>query len=330
MEMTMEAFSKEEIQTMLDSVRTLTDTTTTNGIEEFLRYPHLERLGNTEVEGIEHGRTYVFPKIDGTNASMWRSSGRYHYGSRNRELSLGKDNAGFMATMVGAYGDNYRSFLARFPHYRLYGEWLVPHTLKGYRDDAWRKFYVFDVFDNLTGEFVDYDDYQPLMLEYSLDFIPCYTTVINGDYEMFLHEAKKQRFLLTDDAEHGEGVVIKKYGFKNVFHRTCWAKLVLDGFKEDFHAVMGPNEVGGKCNEEKMAEDVVTSHLVEKEYNKIVNEFGGWTSKAVPRLIETVYRCVIVEELYDYQKKNLKGSINFKTLKHFVVEQIKKHKKGLF
>ena len=113
MEMTMEAFSKEEIQTMLDSVRTLTDTTTTNGIEEFLRYPHLERLGNTEVEGIEHGRTYVFPKIDGTNASMWRSSGRYHYGSRNRELSLGKDNAGFMATMCGAYGDNYRLFLDR-------------------------------------------------------------------------------------------------------------------------------------------------------------------------------------------------------------------------
>lgn len=309
---------------------TSTDTTTTTGIEEFLRYPHLERLGSTEVEGIEHGRTYVFPKVDGTNASMWRAGGVYRYGSRNRILSLEKDNAGFMATMVSVYGDNYRRLLDAHPNWRLYGEWLVPHTLKGYRDDAWRKFYVFDVYDNITGEFVDYGDYQPLMLEYSLDFIPCYSVVTNGDYEKFLYEAKKQRFLLTQEAEHGEGVVIKRYGYTNVFHRTCWAKLVLDEFREDFHAVLGPNEVGGKVTEEKFAEDVVTQHLVEKEYNKIVNELGGWTSKAIPRLIETVYRCVIVEELYDYQKKSLKGSINFKTLKHFVVEQIKRHKKGLF
>ena len=40
---------------------------------------HTLNGSNTEVEGIEHGRAYVFPKIDGTNASMWRSSGRYHF-----------------------------------------------------------------------------------------------------------------------------------------------------------------------------------------------------------------------------------------------------------
>ena len=32
---------------------------------EFMKYPHLERFGNLEVTGIEHGITYVFPKIDG-------------------------------------------------------------------------------------------------------------------------------------------------------------------------------------------------------------------------------------------------------------------------
>lgn len=29
----------------------------------FIKYQHLERYGNTEVEGIEVGTCYVFPKI---------------------------------------------------------------------------------------------------------------------------------------------------------------------------------------------------------------------------------------------------------------------------
>ena len=38
---------------------------------EFKKYQHVERFGNIEVEGIELGKCYIFPKIDGTNASIW-------------------------------------------------------------------------------------------------------------------------------------------------------------------------------------------------------------------------------------------------------------------
>ena len=31
------------------------------------------------------------------------------------------------------------------PGCRFFGEWLVPHSLKTYREDAWRDFYIFDV-----------------------------------------------------------------------------------------------------------------------------------------------------------------------------------------
>ena len=34
----------------------------------FLKYMHLERYGNEEVDGIEQGTTYVFPKLDGTKS----------------------------------------------------------------------------------------------------------------------------------------------------------------------------------------------------------------------------------------------------------------------
>ena len=61
---------------------------------EFKKYQHVERLGSDEVEGILKGICYVFPKIDGTNSQLWWDND-LKAGSRNRELSVDNDNAGF-------------------------------------------------------------------------------------------------------------------------------------------------------------------------------------------------------------------------------------------
>ena len=38
---------------------------------DFIKYQHIERWGMDEVEGIEIGTCHVFPKLDGTNASVY-------------------------------------------------------------------------------------------------------------------------------------------------------------------------------------------------------------------------------------------------------------------
>jgi len=38
----------------------------------FKKYQHIERYGNEEVEGIDLGDCYIFPKIDGTQAIVWK------------------------------------------------------------------------------------------------------------------------------------------------------------------------------------------------------------------------------------------------------------------
>ena len=58
---------------------------------EFKKYQHLERFGTTEVNGIEDGMCYIFPKIDGTNSSVWFNDG-LQAGSRKRHLTLESDN----------------------------------------------------------------------------------------------------------------------------------------------------------------------------------------------------------------------------------------------
>lgn len=300
---------------------------------QFLRYPHLERYGNTEVEGIEHGTTYVFPKLDGTNGSVWTDGVTVHAGSRNRVLQPDdRDNAGFCAYIQSEHGAPIRRFLQECPHLRLYGEWLVPHTLKCYREDAWRRFWVFDVFDNRTGRFLDYQSYMNMLSEAGVDFIPCYTIVKNGTVEHFQKAAKDCRFLLHEEAKHGEGVVIKNYDWFNRFGRVTWAKVVLDEFKEKNVVAFGPNIVGGETVEQKLAADTVTKTLVQKEYQKIfVANEAVWSSRDIPRLLETVYRCVVTEELYDWLKKAKNPDpINFKTLKAQVNIRVKQTMPELF
>jgi len=64
---------------------------------EHVKYMHLERFGGPDVEGIEVGEGWVFPKLDGTNGSAWWTDGALWAGSRGRLLNGAEDNFGFRA-----------------------------------------------------------------------------------------------------------------------------------------------------------------------------------------------------------------------------------------
>ena len=40
----------------------------------FRKYQHIERFGGTTVENIELGECFIFPKIDGSNSSVYLDS----------------------------------------------------------------------------------------------------------------------------------------------------------------------------------------------------------------------------------------------------------------
>ena len=101
---------------------------------EFRKYMHLERFGNDEVQGIEVGTCYIFSKLDGSNASIWFYNNELQAGSRNRQLSLEKDNAGFYQNIKEQ--ERYIKLVKENPTYYFYGEFLCPHSLKTYREDA--------------------------------------------------------------------------------------------------------------------------------------------------------------------------------------------------
>ncbi len=290
----------------------------------FKEYQSLKRFGTEDVEGIELGTTHVFPKLDGSNASVWSGGA----GSRRRQLSLDSDNAGFYEWV--SQNEEIKTFFEAWPKLRLYGEWLVPHSLKTYTDEAWRRFYVFDVTDE-DGAYLHYEEYSPLMEKFNLDYIPRICTVKNGSYEQFIKQLDHTGFMIKDGEGRGEGIVIKNYDFVNKYGRVTWAKIVTNEFKEKHAKVMGGHEVlGQKMVEEEIAEKYVTSSLVDKEYEKIKLDVGGWNSKLIIRLLNTVFYCVVDEEGWNYVKEHNCPTVNFKTLKALVFAKTKEQRPDLF
>lgn len=291
----------------------------------FAKYQHIEKFGTDETLNIEMGTCYLFPKIDGTNSSVWIENGVIKAGSRNRELSLDNDNAGFYEWVLKQ--ENIKNFLVQYPHLRLFGEWLVPHSLKTYRESAWRNFYVFDVCqerEDGTLKYLSYENYKIKLDEFGINYIPPIRIIRNGSYEDFVKVLSANNYLIKDGEGTGEGLVIKNYSYENKYKRQTWAKIITSEFKELHHKEMGAPEVDGKLLvEDEIINQFCTEALITKTFEKIKNENEGWASKYIPQLLGRVWHDLITEETWNFIKKLKNPTVNFRTLQYKVTLKIK-------
>lgn len=299
---------------------------------EFRKYQHIERFETMMTEGIENGDCYVFPKLDGTNASVYLDdNGVVKCGSRNRELTAENDNAGF-DRYIQENHELYEIFFAGRP-LRLYGEWLVPHTLKAYRDDTWRKFYVFDVYqdDGNGGEKpVHYNEYSKLLDEFDIEYIRPLKIVQNGSGAVFQSIAENNTFLMQPD-KIGEGIVIKNYDFVNTRGNTIWAKIVRNQFKEKHTKENGAPKVTYKDTTEiKMIDKYFTKEFVDKEVAKIILDNGGWETKLIGKVLHLLFSTFIDEETANAVSFFKMPRIDFKKLKQLTTLKIKELRPDLF
>lgn len=290
----------------------------------FKRYQHVERFGTEEVEGILDGICHIFYKIDGTNASIWYNEvAGVACGSRNRELSFENDNAGFMNWVWSQR--NIRDFVFENQNLRLYGEWLVPHSLKTYREDAWRRFYVFDVLDTATGQLLPYEAYKSILDNYQIDYIPPLAIIkMPKEEDLYRCLEKSGQFLVEDGKGNGEGIVIKNYDFVNKYGRTTWAKIITNEFKEVHHKEMGAPLINGtSLLEEKIIDEFLTEEFIHKEKSKLELNNDGWHSKLIPQLLGVVWYEFIREESWNFLKKHKMPKLNFKFMQQLAIKKVK-------
>lgn len=302
---------------------------------QFVEYQHIERFGMPEVEFIEIGKCYIFPKIDGTNSSVWLGDdGKVHAGNRHRELTLDKDNAGFFAKIREHKG--IKSLLTDNPKLRLFGEWLVPHSLETYRDECWHRFYVFDVMWHMEDGraiYMPYEAYQWMMDKYDIDYLPPLAIIDHPTKEQLISYLDKNIYLIKDGQGVGEGIVIKNYDFRNGNGEQIWAKIVRSEFKE-LHAkkMMNPDRAlrGRNTVEQQIVDEYVTSALCEKERAKLEQLCGKGLRSIIPSLLHNVYDCLLREDAHHFIIEFGNPTINFRLLRYLCDWRVKECCKDLF
>ena len=290
-------------------------------------YQHIEKLGTSETEGILKGEVHLSYKIDGSNGCIYlKDNGELGFGSRKRELSITEDNMGFMTSFVTdkSLYSKFEEILKKNPNFIIYGEWLVPVTIKRYGKDAWKKFYVFDVFNNEDGTYLPFNSYKEMLDEYGLLYIP-EITVLNDPSEEDIKEYldKTGEFLITEGL--GEGIVIKNYDYKNKYGRRTWAKILTEDFKKN------KKELRKRIHIAKNEGDIellivnyyLTSEHVLKEKYKIEEKYGGWSSKNIFELLNRVYDEFLKDNFELILKRYKDPTINFKLLRQYSNDFVK-------
>jgi len=132
---------------------------------------------------------------------------------------LGKDETvGILQNHEGI-----KKFFEKHPNKRLFGEWLVKHTIQ-YKETAYKQMFLFDImFEN---NFLPQIEVEKIAYEFDFNY-----PQIFGTFENPTEERIKKFVGKSNLGDKGEGIVIKNLGFKNKFGDLCYAKIVTQKFK---------------------------------------------------------------------------------------------------
>lgn len=281
---------------------------------KFKPYPKIHRLGKDETEGILDLPVTVQEKVDGANISVWLEDGVLKCGSRTRKLPDDESFNGF--TQYVKENKSIEKWLKDHPTKRLYGEWLVKHTIT-YPDSAYKKIYLFDVFDEQTGRYESQLTVEAVANRIGVEYPKIFVE------DAIITEDQIKEFVgktLIPEAANGEGVVIKR-NFKNKFGDHSYAKIVHESFKEANAIVFGGNNKHSESYWEMyVVNKYCTLGRVQKIMNKMQPEIDHKLDmKETPQVAGRCVHDMITEEAWEIFNKI--PSINNKKLKGFATRK---------
>lgn len=268
------------------------------------------RLGKEETEGILDGPVTVQEKVDGANVSIWLNEfGGISIGSRTREL--GDDEFNGFKAYVMKHAAALSTFFTKFPKVRLYGEWLVKHTIT-YPDEAYRKMYLYDVYNEEFDTYSYQHEVKELAEQLGFEYPQIFFENEIVTPEQILEVVGKT---LIPGAANGEGVVIKRLDFINKYGNLIYAKQVHEKFKESNAIVFGGNN---KHSDTYWEMYIVNKYCTLGRLRKIMQKLQPEINERldlqhIPEVIGRAYHDLITEEAWEIANKVV--AVDFKKLK---------------
>lgn len=270
----------------------------------FKEYNKIHALHKEECEGILEGKCYIQEKVDGANASIWLSEDGIHCGSRTRDLTLAGDDFNGFVTYVNNH-EGIKRFFDHNPNLRLYGEWLVRHTI-GYNETAYKHFYLFDI-ENEHGECLSMEEVNEYAQHYGIKTVELFAVMDNPTIENIKEHAGKSVL-----GSKGEGVVVKNLSYINKFGVKQYGKFVTQEFKEDNAVTFGGNNKSSETyNEMYYVNKFMNLARVQKNFHKLESMEGRLDMKHIPRMMSMCYHDLITEECWEIAKDMGKSNKRF-------------------
>ena len=269
------------------------------------KFMDIERIKESNTSGFNKGDHVVIQeKIDGANIAIRYDSVTDTIIAQSRKQILNSDNnlRGFYEwsqtldkeLVASVLGDNFI----------LFGEWLVPHSIK-YPDDKYNHVYFYDVYDTSTGQYLPQSTVDATIDLLNLDYVPVF---YDGEFISWEH---CMSFVGRTDlgGEMGEGIVIKNQTRLNDPNTRSpfYLKIVCEKFTEtkgQKHVkVIDPEKLKSMEENKALAETIVTEARIAKLLNKFVDEGilpEDWGAKEMPivakNLTKAVYDDCVKEE----------------------------------
>lgn len=255
------------------------------------------------------GTCFVTEKIDGANTSIWMDGDKLCTASRSQPVEGGFN--GFV-DYVHAH-EGIKKLLQNHPQVRLYGEFLVRHSIS-YNETAYKQFYLFDI--EIDDKFIPLEQVYAFAEQYGIKTAALFAKLENPTEEQIKEYVGK-----TVLGDKGEGVVIKNFDFVNSFGELTYAKVTTEDFKElNMLTFGGNNKHAESYNEMYVVNKYMTIERVRKIMHKIEPLVeGGLGKKDTPRIASTAYHDLLTEEIYAIAKKV--PTLNFKTLKSLITRK---------
>lgn len=236
------------------------------------KYVDIERLKDKYALAFTKGEHIVVTeKIDGANASILTRGGEIVACSRRNELTSDNKLQGFYDFVQTLNAKDITDVLGT--NYILFGEWLVKHTIK-YPESKMRQFYVFDVFNIETEQYMPWDFTKNVANALDLNTVPVfYDGPFTSWEDLYALVGKTE----MEAEPTGEGIVIKSQDrLDNKFSGTpAYVKIVAKEFSEvhqsKVHEV-DPEKIAQKEHDIALVETIVTERRVEKIIQKLVED----------------------------------------------------------
>lgn len=277
---------------------------------EIKKYMSIVRLGHKTTADVLNKGDYITitEKVDGANASFTAIDGEAYGFSRNN--SVNEDN-----TLRGFYGFVQTLDASNLlPNKRYFGEWCVKHKID-YGENL-NKFYLFDIYDEETQEYLPLDFVKTEADRLKLNLVPIF---YEGEYIDFEHlSGFIGKSELTEDGK-GEGIVVKNVDYRDRHGKQIFVKLVSEGFRE-MQKQKAPKDPSKQPEEFTFVKTFMTKGRVEKLIHKLVDEgileekFGIEDMGLILRnLGDRVYEDMIKEESdslsKEFKENNLRKGI---------------------